>query len=107
MSQLYDHRGNVITRPTPKKRGYIGNYYRGAEVNRYRSPLPYNVTDSNVTLNKGEANLEKKSVVNISQVVTVNKSDLTEKIGSLSPEKRAEIIDGIKLLVDPLPDPRT
>ena len=53
MSQLYDHRGNLITRPTPKKRGYIGNYYRGAEVNRYRSPLPYNVTDSNVTLNKG------------------------------------------------------
>lgn len=53
MSHLYDHRGNVITRPTPKKRGYIGNYYRGAEVNRYRTPLPYNVTDSNVTLNKG------------------------------------------------------
>ena len=61
----------------------------------------------NVTLNKGEANLEKKSVVNISQVVKVNKSDLTEKIGSLSREKKMEIIKGIKLLVDPLPDPRT
>ena len=60
----------------------------------------------NVMLNKGEANLEKKSVVNISQIVTVNKSDLSEKIGSLSPEKTAEIIDGIRLLIDPLPDPR-
>lgn len=61
----------------------------------------------NVTLNKGEANLEKESVVNISQVVTVNKSDLSEKIGSLSSGKIKEIINGIKLLVDPLPDPRS
>ncbi|MFW6140872.1 MAG: type II toxin-antitoxin system PemK/MazF family toxin [Acidobacteriota bacterium] len=60
----------------------------------------------NVTLNKGEANLEKKSVVNISQVLTVNKSDLSEKIGTLSSEKTSEIIKGIKLLVEPLPDPQ-
>jgi mRNA interferase MazF len=61
----------------------------------------------NVTLNKGEANLAKKSVVNISQVATVNKSDLIDKIGSLSPERTKEIIEGIKLLVEPLPDPRS
>ena len=61
----------------------------------------------NVTLNKGEANLKKKSVVNISQVVTVNKSDLSEKIGSLSSEKTKAILDGIKLLIEPLPDPRS
>jgi len=61
----------------------------------------------NVTLNKGEANLAKKSVVNISQLVTVNKSDLIDKIGSLSSERTKEIIEGIKLLVEPLPDPRS
>lgn len=61
----------------------------------------------NVTLNKGEANLSKKSAVNISQVVTVDKSDLKEKIGSLSAERSRQIIDGIKLLVEPLPDPRS
>ena len=61
----------------------------------------------NVVLNKGEAHLKKKSVVNISQVLTVNKSDLSEKIGSLSPEKTKKIIDGIKLLISPLPDPQT
>jgi len=61
----------------------------------------------NVTLNKGEANLSKKSVVNISQVVTVNKSDLKDKIGSLSSKRTKEIIEGIKLLVEPLPDPRS
>jgi mRNA interferase MazF len=45
-------------------------------------------------------------VVNISQVVTVNKSDLSEKIGSLPSAKKIEIIDGIKLLIESLPDPR-
>ena len=54
MSNILDHRGNPITRQTqPKKRGYIGNYYRGAEAGRYRTALPYNVSDSNSTLNKG------------------------------------------------------
>ena len=35
----------------------------------------------NVLLNKGEANLPRKSIVNISQFFTVNKNDLVEKIG--------------------------
>ncbi len=61
----------------------------------------------NVTLLKGEANLPKKSVVNISQLLTVNKLDLAEKIGSLSSKRTQEIIDGVNLLLDPLPDPRS
>ena len=55
----------------------------------------------NVLLSKGEANLEKESVVNITQMVTVNKSDLVEKIGFLSPGRIKEIIAGIKLLIEP------
>lgn len=55
----------------------------------------------NVLLNKGEANLPKKSVVNISQVFTVNKSDLTEKIGQVSEKRILEILEGIKLLTEP------
>jgi len=61
----------------------------------------------NVLLLKGEANLPKKSVGNISQLLTVDKMDLAEKIGTLSPQKTQEIIEGIKLLLDPLPDPRS
>jgi mRNA interferase MazF len=61
----------------------------------------------NVTLQKGEANLPKKSVVNISQLLTVDKTDLTEKIGTLTFKRTQEIIAGIKLLLDPLPDPRS
>ena len=55
----------------------------------------------NVLLKKGEGNLPKDSVVNISQVITVNKSDLTGKIGSLPPAKLKEIIEGVKLLIEP------
>jgi len=55
----------------------------------------------NVLLTKGEANLKKASVVNISQTVTVDKSDLTEKIGTLPLSRVEQIIDGIKLLIEP------
>jgi mRNA interferase MazF len=55
----------------------------------------------NVLLKKGEANLPKKSVVNISQIYTVNKSDLVEKIGKVSASRRNEILEGIKVLTEP------
>jgi len=55
----------------------------------------------NVTLSKGEANLPKKSVVNISQIFTVNKSDLSEKIGTLSIDRISQILSGIRLLTEP------
>jgi mRNA interferase MazF len=50
---------------------------------------------------KGEGNLTKDSVVNISQIATVDKTDLVEKIGSLSRLKIAVIIEGVKLLIEP------
>jgi mRNA interferase MazF len=55
----------------------------------------------NVLLKKGEANLPKSSVVNISQIFTVNKINLVEKIGTLSLERIHQILDGIKLLIEP------
>ena len=64
--------------------------------NLKRSKVP-----GNVTLNKGEANLPKKSVVNISQIFTVDKSDLSEKIGTLPKQRIAQISDGVRLLTEP------
>ena len=55
----------------------------------------------NVLLNPGEANLLKQSVVNVSQIYTVDKSDLIKKIGTLSVERVKEILDGVQLLLDP------
>jgi len=61
----------------------------------------------NVLLRKGEANLPRPSVVNVSQVITVDKSDLLEKIGTLSPPRIREIITGLLLLFQPRELPRT
>ena len=55
----------------------------------------------NVLLDKGEANLPKKSVVNISQITTVDKRQLIERIGTLSNKRIREILDGIHLLLGP------
>lgn len=55
----------------------------------------------NVLLKKGEGGLKKDSVINISQIITVGKSDLTKKIGRLSPSKTNQLIEGIKLLIAP------
>ena len=54
----------------------------------------------NVTLRKGEANLPKPSVANISQLYTVDKRVLTEKIGTLSKQRINEIVSGIRLLIE-------
>ena len=55
----------------------------------------------NVLLQEGEANLPKQSVVNISQIFTVDKADLVEKIGSLSAERVRQIVAGVHLLTEP------
>ncbi|GFP20017.1 mRNA interferase MazF [Candidatus Hakubella thermalkaliphila] len=55
----------------------------------------------NVLLAPGEANLPKQSVVNVSQIYTVDKRDLVEKIGTLSSKRVREILDGIQLLLEP------
>ncbi len=55
----------------------------------------------NVLLSPGEAGLPKPSVVNVSQIFTVDKSDLVEKIGALAPQRVREVLDGIHLLLEP------
>ncbi len=55
----------------------------------------------NILLGKGEANLSKQSVVNVSQIFTLDKTQLTEYIGSLAPKRVREILNGIKLLLEP------
>lgn len=55
----------------------------------------------NIVLSKAEANLPKKSVVNITRIFTVNKSDLSEKIGTLSKKRILQVLQGIRLLTEP------
>ena len=55
----------------------------------------------NVLLEKREANLAKQSVVNVSQIFTVDKRDLDEKIGTLSRRRVRQILDGVRLVIEP------
>jgi mRNA interferase MazF len=59
------------------------------------------VAPGNVLLEPGEAQLPKRSVVNVSQVLTVDKSQLGERIGRLSVHRVREILDGVRLLTEP------
>jgi mRNA interferase MazF len=56
----------------------------------------------NVLLKKGEANLPRASVVNISQVLTVDKAELVEYVGKLSGAAAGAVRDGLQLLFDRL-----
>jgi mRNA interferase MazF len=53
----------------------------------------------NVTLSKKESGLPKKSVVNVSQLITVDKTFLAEKIGTISAVKLKEVEAGIRLVL--------
>lgn len=68
----------------------------GLTSNLKRAEVP-----GNVLLEMGEANLPKRSVVNVSQLYTVDKEDLIEKIGALSIGRVQQILDGVYLLLEP------
>jgi mRNA interferase MazF len=55
----------------------------------------------NVLLDKKESNLSKQSVVNVSQVLTVDKTQLDGYVGTLSTKRLTEILNGIKLVLEP------
>lgn len=55
----------------------------------------------NILLEKDEANLPKQSVVNVSQIFTVSKDQLQQKIGTLSQERIEQVLAGIKLVIEP------
>ena len=65
------------------------------------SNLQRSQSPGNVLMQKGEANLTKQSVINITRIFTVDKVDLTEKIGAISSERMSQVLEGIELLIKP------
>jgi len=55
----------------------------------------------NVILEAGEADLVEQSVINVSQVFTVDKEALQDKIGELSPERVQQTFEGLYQLLKP------
>jgi mRNA interferase MazF len=55
----------------------------------------------NVLLESQEAGLPKQSVVLVSQIFTVDKTQLSEHIGTISKKRIRQILEGVKLLTEP------
>jgi mRNA interferase MazF len=53
----------------------------------------------NVRLRKGEAGLPQPSVVNVSQLRTVDRSRLSDRIGAVGDERLAQILRGLALVL--------
>ena len=58
---------------------------------------------ANVLLEAGESDLPKSSVVVVTQMLTVEKADLVNKIGSLSSQRVQQINAGLHRILDPNP----
>ena len=65
------------------------------------STMKFGELPGNVILRKGEANLPKKCVINVTQIKSVDKSSIKEKIGTLSNKKMDEVHEGLKLVMRP------
>jgi mRNA interferase MazF len=61
------------------------------------STLKFGELPGNVVLNKGEANLPRKCVVNVTQIKSVDRRSIKEKIGTLSKKRVDEVESGLKL----------
>jgi mRNA interferase MazF len=62
------------------------------------SNLRLGAMPGNVRLRKGEGNLPRPSVVNVTHVRTVDRDRLTEKVGHLVPSRLREVLDGLALV---------
>jgi mRNA interferase MazF len=49
----------------------------------------------NVRLRKGEANLPRPSVVNVTQLWSIDRADLLSRVGTLSRERLREVLIGV------------
>lgn len=64
------------------------------------STLRYGELPGNVSLRKGEANMPKRCIINVSQIKSVDKNSIREKIGTLTKEKLEKVEEGLKLICD-------
>jgi len=72
-----------------------------AVVAAITSNLKYGVLPGNVRLPKGEGGLPRPSVVNVTQIATVDRADIDSIAGRLSRKRLAEVWDGIRLVIEP------
>ena len=65
------------------------------------SRLKYAELPGNVRLRKGEAGLPRASVVNVTQVATVDRELLGPRLGALTSARLAQVWSGVRLVCEP------
>ncbi len=63
------------------------------------STMKFGELPGNISLRKGEANMPKKCVVNVTQIKSVDKASIKDKIGTLSKKRMDEVHEGLKLVM--------
>ena len=64
------------------------------------STMKFGELPGNVVLKKGEANVLKKCVINVTQIKSVDKKSIKEKIGTLPKKRIDEVHEGLKLIMN-------
>ncbi len=64
------------------------------------STMKYGELPGKVNIKKGEANLPKSCVVNVTQIKSVDKKSIKEKIGTLPSERMEKVYEGMKLIMN-------
>jgi len=65
------------------------------------SNLKYAALPGNIRLKKGEAGLPRSSVVNVTQIATIDRSYVVSKIGRLTRTRLEETWAGLRLVIAP------
>lgn len=65
------------------------------------SNLKYGGLPGNVRLPKREGRLPRPSVINVTQIATVERADIDSVAGRLSRRRLAEMWDGVRLVIQP------
>jgi mRNA interferase MazF len=68
------------------------------------SQLKYAGIPGNVRLRKGEGGLPRPSVVDVTQIATVDRIDLGPYLGRISTRRLAEVWQGVRLVCEPDPE---
>lgn len=111
------HQGEIywveLDEPTGSEPGYShphiivqNNVFNASKINTVivcalTSNIKRAQAPGNVLLEQGEGDLPKQSVVLVSQIFTVDKSQLGEFIGKVSENRVRQILEGIYLLTEP------
>ena len=94
-SEPAGRRPAIVVQTDPFNRSAIST----AVVAAITSNLRLGGMPGNVRLRKGEAGLPQPSVVNVSQLRTVDRSRLSDRIGAVGDQRMAQILRGLALVL--------